>query len=527
MVEVEKVIDQAAEQIERAQTYSKQPRFEGTADDFWGAIQRWFKLSEDLQIPDYSSKSRTRDKWLQEFWNREPHWAGVISQLTLINSSRGWTLTGGRNQVNRFATMFHNANDGEGWRNYMKQQVLAYYTTDMCAVTELGRDGVMGPLRALYHVDSTECELTSDPDYPLKYYPPRGRIQKWSKEDFFRVVSNPNQQAKFNGLGFCATSMAYELVKILYAVWMHDQEQTGARMPEGLMLLEGISSDQWEDALNARKAQLDGDLRRYFGGLFVFFSEGLEQMDAKLIALSALPENFDRKIFTDQTIYAYSMIVGIDAQEFWPVQYGALGRGTEVEVQHRKATTKGSGDFTSALQERLQAFLPDTLLFQFEQRDAEGEIIDAEIAQAWATVAKTLYQAGAGFEGGEPLLTKEQCLTMLVQKGVIPPEWSAEEEPDVATDLTRFLDYPEIHRAIQTFNEPIVRYQWPSGQQKVIWSPEAHKKYWQFRQKSPEDEILFESEDVVITMQDVLDSIDEAARRVEPDFSSIMKAETE
>ena len=70
--------DAAAEDIERARTYSRQPRFKGQVDSIFGALQRWVKLAEDLRIPDYAAKSRTRDRWLSAFWNREPHWAGVV-----------------------------------------------------------------------------------------------------------------------------------------------------------------------------------------------------------------------------------------------------------------------------------------------------------------------------------------------------------------------------------------------------------------------------------------------------------------
>ncbi|NIV32859.1 MAG: hypothetical protein GWN58_26455, partial [Anaerolineae bacterium] len=65
------------------------------------------------------------------------------------------------------------------------------------------------------------------------------------------------------------------------------------------------------------------------------------------------------------------LITGTDASEFWPVQTGALGRGRETEIQHRKAASKGAMEFALAYQEQLQNELPDSLLFEFEQRDAE------------------------------------------------------------------------------------------------------------------------------------------------------------
>ena len=57
----------------------------------------------------------------------------------------------------------------------------------------------------------------------------------------------------------------------------------------------------------------------------VIASGGMEQADAKLVALSQLPTGFDREVFTDQLMYGYSLVFGFDPTEFWPVNAGALG----------------------------------------------------------------------------------------------------------------------------------------------------------------------------------------------------------
>ena len=83
--------------------------------------------------------------------------------VTLIDSNRGWSLIGGRNQVNRYTDILHAAEAGAGWRTFARKTSLSYWSTDMGAVTEMGREGlgVEGPLRAIYHVDSARCLLTS------------------------------------------------------------------------------------------------------------------------------------------------------------------------------------------------------------------------------------------------------------------------------------------------------------------------------------------------------------------------------
>lgn len=533
--ETKQELDATGEAIERAQkTLSKQPRFRGPEGAVFGQMIRWVKEA-DLTAPDYSSKSMKRDKWLRTFWLREPHWAGAVHQAILIDANRRWMLTGGRNQVYRFLEVLHDAEDGGGWRFYVKKLARSFRVTDMGAITELGRDGRNGPLRALYHTDSARCQLTGDPKTPLAYYPARARRQLWRPEDFFRVTPAPSDDEAFKGLGFCGTSFAIEMVKLLHGVLMHDQEKVGARMPEGFLLFDGVGEDQWERALKARVEKLDAKDRKYFGGLIAFFNEGVEQTSVQLIALSTLPSNFDRRTFIDQTLYAYALILGLDPAEIWTVPGGNLGRGTEMELQHRKAATKGVYDFSLAHQEALQRVLPSTLQFEYEQRDAEGELLDAEVAQAWADVAATLYEAGLSV--GAPLLERDKSLSLLAEHSIIPPEWTEIEEETMATDTERSIkrmreramSSPHVQRAIVQFpREPIIRFYWPFYKMVTLWERAEDalaRRLWPGARLRQDDEVLYNSGDVEITMQDVDRAIEAGKRRMGADFAALLVAE--
>ena len=437
--------------IERAKSTSKQPRFSTDANTVFGSVLRWIKMAE-IDEPDYSESSSTRDTWLQSFWHREPHLAGVMNAVTLIDSNRGWTLTGGRNQVIRYTNALHNAEDGGGWRQYFKKSSLSYWSTDLGSITEAGRDGRSGPLRAIFHVDPGCCQLTGKTKTPLQYKPASGKPQLWRLEDFFRVCSMPNDSEKFRGLGYCAVSRALELAKLMLAIYQHDQEKLGARMPRGLLILQNVTEDQWNQSLEARDLKLDSLERKHYAGVQVLASGGMEQVDAKLVALSNLPDGFDRKTFADQLMYGYALCFGYDPSEFWPVQFGALGRGTETAMQAQKSTAKGVMDFTLSYQERLQQELPDTILFEFEQRDEEGERVAAEVAAAQVSVVTQAYESG--LMAGQPLLDREEARSLLAEYGVIPHDWTEMEEDVESTDTEgagqeRALDDIRIQRAIE------------------------------------------------------------------------------
>ena len=146
-------------------TLSKQPRF---TENTFGSILRFW---QDIDTPPEYGNSK-RDKWLMDFWKKETLLTGVLHNVILIDANRGWSYTGGRNQVNRFTKMMHQAEDGAGWRDYAKKMSLFFNATDIGAINENGREVEGGPLRGLYVVDSTLCKLTGNPSAPLQYNPP-------------------------------------------------------------------------------------------------------------------------------------------------------------------------------------------------------------------------------------------------------------------------------------------------------------------------------------------------------------------
>lgn len=481
---LDEVVRHAYERLERAQdaARSKQPRLKNKndklrPDSVFTSVMKWVHKASE-QEPPYRVDSRARDKWLSSFWQEEPHWAGVISSVNSIDSNRGWNMTGGRNQVLRFVPVLRDADDGSGWRQWVSQQSQGYYVTDIGPIAELGRDGPGGPLRAIYHLDPTKCYLTGDRNKPLRY---DNTKNPWNPEDFFRLVSMKSIREEYRGLGLCATSRVLDMCKIMLALYTHQMEELGARAPKGLMLLQNISQGQWDEAMRVRDAKLDSDMRRYYDAVAVIAQEGVDSIDAKLVALSQLPEGFDLEVFTNLLMYTFALCIGYDPIEFWPVLAGQLGRGRETDIQHRKGTGKGGLNFMLAMQEAIQNELPETIHFEFEQRDQEGVLLDAQVAQAFADVVMTLRgkqksttpgpnnPEGDGtttLDGSSSVISVEEARTLLAMHGVLPDSWVGTNEEAKATDAKeiqreKLLENESIRRAVYQFpTEPIIRYEW-------------------------------------------------------------------
>ena len=476
---------------------SRQPRFRGDAgmlnvESIFSSVYSWIQNIKDNLPPAYSAHSRKRDAYLMEIWKQESLLSGVLNSVMQIDSNRAWTLTGGRNSVTKATGLLHRrivASDLVGWRHAVAAGSLAFAATDLGHVEELGRDGENGPITALYFLDSSKCELTGNNKYPLAYFPSgRGSRQDWPVSDYMRCVSMPSGQEEYNGLGFCAVSRCLELARIMIAVYQHDQEQLGAKLPQGLLILNGIDDTQWKAALESRDAEMTQKARQYFGGLFVFAGT---DASATLTALSTLPKDFNTREFVDLLMYGYALAFGYDPREFWPVSGGQLGTATETETQHVKATAKGGMAYLNTYQEKLMnhvwtagdrtfyGILPGGVQFDFEQRDDDAALVEATVAQAWANVAKTLQESGA--MTGTPLLSREQALSLLVDHtSLIPPEWTEMEEEvkaddtegtgDVGRIRRSVVEIPAVRRAIEMNpDEPIIRYRYPANQIQTLW----------------------------------------------------------
>lgn len=389
MDSTEKSIIEAGERGMEVIRESKQPRIADKSIDqiFW-SVYTWIK-NASMNEPPYSADSRVRDKWLRSFSKKEPLLGGILSNVISIDKNRGWTMEGGARQVEKYTNILHNAENGQGWRYFMSMSSEAFYCSDIGWITEVERSvkpregAPLPPMTNLYFVDPTNCKLR--PKNKLTYYPPNRPKQDWEAYDFFRICSMPSTNEQYWGLGYSAVSRCIDLAKILIAIWEHDMEKLGAKAPRGLLLLKNISEAQWDTAMETRKEKLSDYEQEFYSNIATLATEGPDEIDAKLLALSNMPEMMNRQEVVNATMYAYALEFEYDPREFWPVSGGAIGTATETEVQHRKATGKGGMDFALLAQENIQKNLPASINFEFDQRDVAGEQEDVSLMQAKIT----------------------------------------------------------------------------------------------------------------------------------------------
>ena len=481
-------------EIERAKAAaveSKQPRFAIDRKNINQIFNQIYGLAKNdiFNEPAYSPDSSKRDTWLAKIVKKEPYLLGILQSVVSIDRNRGWTLVGGKIQVKKFINILHNFNvspDLFGWRNGFSVSAQNYYQSDLGAVVEIGRSQANGPLAALYTVDPTKCHLTGNNETPLRYNNGPRDKQLWNTTDYFRVTSFPSPTEQMNGLGYCAISRCLELAKLLVSVFEHDREKLGSKAPKGILTINGgLTLAQWLDSLEESTAELKALEREYYTGVQVLVGDAGSDIKVEFTPLSTLPDQFDQQKFATMIIGGYALAFGYDPREFWSMSEGTLGSGNEAKAQHRKASSKGGLDFVLGFQEKIQAELPETLEFEFEQRDVEGDIAEVEFRKAQLDVINEMWKSTNA--GSQVMISYPEVRQLLVEAKLIHGDWTIEDEEVQVTDtddMGEVLEKESVQRAIEKFpKDEIVRYSSTGNKFKTLLraGEERKKKFYSMR----------------------------------------------
>jgi len=469
-----KTLEDIAEKVERA---SKQ-KPELNPDAFFTSTLNFAKKAE-MDEPEWGRvrggwiDNRTRDEWLSALVQQEPHLASVLSTAVTLDANRRYRLIGGRNQVLRYSRRFDTFQNGQGFRTLQELAAKDYYNADVGAIYEIETDGRNGPLLSLYHVDPSRVRLGKEG--LLKY-----DNDIWQPDSYFRLASQKSTFDKYNLLGFSAVSRCLKLAQTMIALVTHNLEKLGYLAPNGILFVsaEDITQDMWDEAVEARKAvYITNTGNQYYDQMMTIFDRNIS---ADLVEFSKMPEKFDTFMFTDYMLKGYSLAFNRDVRTFWSLNSGNFGGGTEAALQDEKATYAGAAEFILAMQDKLQRLLPSSVLFEYEVEDTRGKLQKAEVENMIIDSATKLLDLG---------LDQERVFSWLAERGVIPPEWSLEEEATVAEMgivKERYLETEMVQRAIQYYpDEPIVMYEssdisHPHGRIRQLWKSgdDAVRRSW-------------------------------------------------
>jgi hypothetical protein len=340
------------------------------------------------EIPLYGSAGE--DDIYSTIWRTEPILAGAIYSMSAKMTAMSWRVTGKRMIALRHARMFANAAhmDGTSWDGFLSSTTQDFYTTNRGVFWETPRIGNVeyGKLADIGHIDAMMCTLTGNTKKPMEYNSETtGQsglgFEPW---EYLHFTSMPSPREANLGIGFCAVSRALRAAKLLIGLHDYDSEKLNNLPPEGVASVSGLTMDEFMDALRLWQTQRKSDNSLTFPQvLWLIGSQPNTEIKVGFQGFSQLPESFERKDVINQYINTLAMCFGVDAREFWAISSGSLGTASESEIQHLKAKGKGSGEFITITERRLNSLLPEDADFNYDTQDIEEDATAATTAKLW------------------------------------------------------------------------------------------------------------------------------------------------
>lgn len=461
------------------------------------------------KIPDFTANTRRLDQWLQSSLNdeRTGFLSAFVDQASMIQSNLHYRITGAKSLVGRTLDLLHASEGGDGFRKLIKMTALNFYSSNFGGAVFLDRtEPVVAsylpnvdkwywstpPVEAMYATDSTLFASNNDYVYPFTY-----DGEPWSRYDFFRVVSMPSTVLKTWGIGRCPLYRCIQMARMTSALFEHVLNALSPNTAQGVITIKGMSGDEFLAAMAGSESvnEEDNAFRAGYaeGGMLgdiVVLADRDEEIAVKYVQLSRIPDGF----FVDQwvrwTLTSFATNLGFPLDEFIGMPSGRLlgQSGAEVQSSATKGSTKGGADFKNSFNDALQAYaIPDSVLFQFADRDETSELAEISIRSAKAKVIIDLFEATqiAIISKGDPandtlleakskgthVISRDEARLLLDTWDVLPIKLTGSLNADLIIDDSIYslsqvrlkekreqaMDTPQIRRlAANPTSEPVV-----------------------------------------------------------------------
>lgn len=496
---VEKATNQTLDRYKTTKSKLESRQYSGFFSSFFSHLYTTIRENDVPPIGDPS-----RDWKLSCFWQNEPLLAGAIYSMSAKMTSLSWSMTGKKESALYFSNILRTAAHmgGYDWGAFISASAQDFYSCDRGVFWETPRDS-SGRLAELGHIDSLQCALTGIYNKPVYYYSDLTGQEIWFKPDeIVHFTSLPSPRDRHLGSGFCAVSRSYRAAKLLMGLHQYDEEKLSNLPPEGVAPVTGLTQEEFMDALEMWKIERKKNNSLTFPQvLWLLASQPGAQVDVKMVGFSQLPESFDRARVVDQYVNTLALTFGVDAREFWPITSSSLGTASESEIQHMKAKGKGPAEFLSTIERKINAEFSDAdqVDFQFDTQDMGEDQTAATVAKTWVDAFMPLYTGAGNSAGGkpgggdkglttegevpanqtamnpqmkggqsDPLISKDQFLRLLVDRGVLP-NWIVEDERVAVYDSGLEEKHFQSMKTIYRIGNELKEYYDTSDVVKIVW----------------------------------------------------------
>jgi len=394
----EELIDKAAysTEVERAISASIQ----GDETNTRGGTNIFVRLmNSPTQIiaPWWSS---LRDSQLRSFWKGGDHISGAVytfeSRIKTIpfrieardKSIRKHVAEAEKIQESLYASAEYGENGA--WKSFIGKFTEDLITQDNGAFAEvIGLGDPEGPIVgqpiSVKHLDSSRCQRTGDPLFPVVFNDLSGKMYKlhYTRVIYVSQMASPN--ANMFGVGFCALSRAINTAQNLIDIAIYKQEKLGSRPTRQVLITRGgLDPDSVIEAMAISEQEMTSRNLTRYSKTVVIGHEGMPDADMKAIDLASLPDGFDEESSTILGMATISLAFGVDARELFPSMSSGANKADAL-VQHLKQRGKGYGEALGLIESVFNyKYLPRTMrmVFDFQDDAQDKQVADIRNVQA-------------------------------------------------------------------------------------------------------------------------------------------------
>ncbi len=386
----------------------QKPKAESGSDT--QALSRMFLMtvgSTMTTAPRYWSVAR--DNWLYDFWKLEGNdlLAGAVATLVAKITTAEWYLEGPLRLVQLYRKLLlYQSEFGAGWGDMIGKWVQSYLSRDGGGVVEYHRasaDDHIGAALGFAHLDESKLFPTGDPEFPFVYQA-TDVLRKMHRSQVVQILDMPSTKDSLRSVGFCSVSRTLTTASILMDVVKYKRERLSDLPPAGIMFINNMSEEQWEDLQQKYDARQRNQGNMVWRDVMVALGIDPEfPTSAEMFEFSTLIDGYDEKTAIEMAVYTFALAFRVDPSEFWPISGGALGTATEAELQAKKAKGKGVGIIFTAIERGLNGpfGLPRSVKFRFDYKDDEEDLATAKIDSVKIANIRRLWQPAKG--AGNPM----------------------------------------------------------------------------------------------------------------------------
>jgi hypothetical protein len=361
--------------------------------------------------------SKGRDRQLRNFYKDSDHFNGATFMMSSKLASvprqvepRDASIKSHIKAADEYNTILDEwPQFGLGWSEFWTRFLMDIWTQDNGAFAEVIGDGdadkkIKGPAVGLAHLDSYNCQRTSNPEFPVIYQDVSGDGKRY-KFHYTRVIYSSQMASTASdmyGVGLCWLSRAINVVQNLIDIAVYKQEKLGSRPIRAILTGKGVDTSDLMGALKMTEEGMDNQgLSRYAKTAAIASQQGVE---LNLVNLASLPDGYDEKTATDLAMYVIALSGGFPPRWLWPAttigatkadaffsHIAGSGGGAAWHLSMMQRLLGGSPRGTMATTGK---FLPPYLKLVFDYQDDEQDRLQADIRKVRAERRKTDLETG-------------------------------------------------------------------------------------------------------------------------------------